>query len=132
MTCMHIGLYLLLKSKVYANNSVVFRSDIGEVYWGHYQNNALQCITDLKPCCQSWSRYGHWFYPNKTMIGPYRYTYYYGASFYRNRGWDGNVSLNHVNDPMRLNDLTGTFCCVVPDANWIYQTLCANLGITKK
>lgn len=117
---------MLLKSKVYANNSVVFLSDIGEAYQG---NNALQCITDLKPCCHVrrpflWTRPGHWFYPNKTGIGAYRN---YGTSFYRNRGQDGNVSLNHIDDPM-LNDLTGTFCCVVPDANWINQTLCANIG----
>ena len=84
-------------------------------------NDALRCITDRKPCCRNENnRAGEWFFPNGTMVpvsGP----------FYRNRGpGDGTVNLNRVNT--NVMSPTGLFCCVVPDATGINQTVCANIS----
>ena len=48
------------------------------------------------------------------------------VSFYRNRGFDdGTVNLNRLSGVMMP---TGLFCCEVPDARDIMQTVCANIG----
>jgi hypothetical protein len=47
------------------------------------------------------------------------------VSFYRNRGDDGTVNLNRLNDVMMP---TGLFCCEVPNTAGDAQPLCANLG----
>ena len=48
------------------------------------------------------------------------------ASFYRNRGDDGTVNLNQVDDSVMMP--TGQFCCIIPDATEVYQTVCASIG----
>ena len=45
--------------------------------------------------------------------------------FYRNRGDNGEVSLNR---PSGVESPTGQFCCEVPDAINTNQTLCVNIG----
>ena len=134
---MYIGLYLLLKGRAYANNSIFFPSEIGESY-GSTQNNALQCITDLKPCCTYliphymylmdyvWKRPGNWFFPNGTEVY-HRGRYYISFSLYRNRGAYGNINLNHIEDST-VKFPTGLYCCVAPDANRTNKTLCASIG----
>ena len=138
------GVYLLLKEKVYANNSIFFPSEIGESYNTH--NNALQCITGLKPCCSGYymeypyyyyyRRLGNWYFPNGTGVHVLNYYYYYFnhgtpdtslAVLYRNRGSSGNVNLNHIKGSA-ITFPTGLYCCIVPDANRTNKTLCAVIG----
>ena len=52
------------------------------------------------------------------------------TSFYRNRGSNGTVNLNHLHS--RVLSPSGSFCCVVPDAVDVNQTLCASIGKSVK
>lgn len=130
-----IGPYLLLKGMVYPNNSVIFLSEIGQYDYNYpaIQNDVLQCVTDLKPCCYNWHNrepqylYSRqWYYPNGTEVYIQHYSKELGHAFYRNRGPEGNVNLNIHSNARTFQ--TGLFCCVIPDANWNNQSLCANLG----
>ena len=122
----------MLKGNIYADNSIIFISDIGEAQSHSAQNDALQCITDYKPCCTEriyiggeftrLGRPGQWFYPNGTNVV---YSYY-PVTFYRTRGPFGNVNLNRLNNSMFFP--TGLFCCIVPDVYMVNTTLCANIG----
>ena len=116
------GVYLSLKEKVLVNNSVILISEIGltNIPSGRNQNNALQCITDRMPCCRL-GAVGEWYFPNGDIV-PIEY---YAADFYRNRGHDGTVNLNR---PMNILSPTGTFCCLVPDANNAIQAMCVTVG----
>ena len=119
----NVGVYLSLKGVVYANNSVIPITEIGQT--DTTSNTGLQCISDRKPCCQSIpNRLGQWQFPNKTNVGISGSIS--TASFYRNRGDNGTVNLNRVDDSVMMP--TGQFCCIVPDATGVYQTLCANIG----
>ena len=83
-----------------------------------------QCITDHFHCC-NWpldSRLGEWYLPNGALVqGATSIT-----AFYRNRGANGEVTLNR---PSGVESPTGRFCCEVLDATHINQTLCVNTGI---
>lgn len=122
--CALTGVSLSLRGIEYPNNSIISITEIGETDPTTNLNDGLQCITDRTPCCRFQYRVGEWFFPNGTKV-PLR-----GGSgatsattFYRNRGYDdGTVNLNHVS-PDVLSP-TGRFCCVVPDANDISQTVC--------
>ena len=59
--------------------------------------------------------------PDRTVVpGPS------DVDFYRNRGFDdGTVNLNRNSGVMMP---TGLFCCEVPDATDIVQTVCAEIG----
>jgi hypothetical protein len=74
------------------------------------------------PCCAEFEgRAGEWFFPDGTAVPRQD-----GAMiFYRNRGDDGTVSLNRLSGIMRP---TGPFCCEVPDAMGIIDSVCANIG----
>ena len=118
------GVYLSLKGVVYANNSVIQITMIGETNPDTGLNNGLQCITDRMPCCRSLAvRAGDWYMytPDRTMVpGPST------TKFYRNRGYDdGTVNLNRPNGVMMP---TGLFCCEVPNAAGDIQPLCVNIG----
>ena len=105
---------------MHANNSDIFVTKIGQ------SNNGLQCVTDQMYCCvYYYYRAGQWFYPNKTRILTSSGVYDNGAGFYRTRG-NGSVILNRVNNTTMSP--TGLFCCMLPDARGIEQTLCANIG----
>ena len=66
-------------------------------------------------------QHGEWYLPNGTLVQ--------GTSsdtaFYRGRGDNGEVYLNHPTD---VKSPTGRFCCEVPDATDTNQTLCAIIG----
>ena len=63
------GVYLSLKGVVYANNSVIPITEIGET--DDTSNNGLQCITDKRPCCQTQlDRFGEWYYPDGMTAVP--------------------------------------------------------------
>ena len=122
----HTGVYLSLKGTVYANNSVINITEIGETDTStatppQNSNNGLQCITDRMPCCRFGHRAGEWFFSNRTMV-PLS-----GPTFYRNRGFndDGTVNLNRANTNVMMP--TGLFCCVVPDATDVMQWACVSV-----
>ena len=78
-------------------------------------------------CCAV-ARIGEWTFPNGTRV-PVLGTVEAGnraTAFYRNRGDDGTVNLNRVSDDVMMP--TGLFCCIVPDATEVDQTICANIG----
>ena len=111
------GVYISHNGTVYPNNSVFIITDIGNT-----DSERLQCVTDRRPCCVSPSRVGEWYFPGDGGIVPSR-----GANpttFFRDRGSDdGTVNLNRLNDNVMMP--TGQYCCVVPDATGVNQTVCA-------
>ena len=123
-TCVHTGVYLSLKGVVYANNSAIQITEIGETDPDTNLNDGLQCITDRMPCCRFAVRAGEWYMytPERSILpGPSPDV----TSFYRNRGHDdGTVNLNR---PGGMSP-TGLFCCEVPNAAGDTQPLCANIG----
>ena len=130
----HAGVYLSLKGTIYANNSVISITEIGETDTSSASsvqnlNNGLQCVSDRVPCCRfEGGQVGGWFFPDGTMVpvGPSEHG---NSPFYRNRGHDdGTVNLNRANN--NVISPTGLFCCVVPDAAGSSQTVCINLGKT--
>ena len=119
----HSGVYLSLRGTTYANNSAIQITEVGETNPDTDLNDGLQCITDRMPCCRTAFRAGEWYMytPDRTVVP--------GSSdvdFYRNRGGDdGTVNLNRLSGVMMP---TGLFCCEVPDALDIMQSVCANIG----
>ena len=114
-------MYLRLRNQTIANDSQINIRSIGES--SDNPNSPLLCITDKIPCCFNLThRHGEWYLPNATMID--RYTS--AMTYYRSRGDDGEVILNHPNN---VTSPTGRFCCKVPDANDIIQTLCVIIGM---
>jgi hypothetical protein len=112
-----LGVYLSLNgAKYYTNSSIVTVAEIGQT--DTYQNNALQCITDRKPCCGVPNPVGEWYFPNRTRVPILGST----TPYYRLRGDDGTVNLNRLIS--NVTHPTGQFCCVVPDTTNIIQTLC--------
>ena len=110
---------MVLKGTIYQNNSLFFLSELGR----SESDNALQCVTDKVECCKgppNW--FGEWYFPNGSWI-PIEY---YGRVFYRNRGYDGTVNLNYRATHQDVPP-TGHYCCRVPNAADVYQTLCANI-----
>ena len=126
MYTMSAGVYLSLRGTVYANNSVIPITEIGETNPDTTLNEGLQCITDRMPCCRNAFRTGEWYMytSDRTMVpGPST-----SVSFYRNRGYDdGTVNLNR-NAGVTMP--TGLFCCEVPDTNEDVRPICANIGKT--
>ena len=108
------GVYLSQSEVVYSNSSFIFIGEIAK----------FQCITDKRPCCYSPDpiRFGEWYFPNSTAVPIQNMA----TTFYRNRGDDGTVSLTRLNHDVMMP--TGLFCCEVPDASDVNQTLCINIG----
>ena len=121
-----------LKDTIYANNSIIFFTAIGAIKFDKYfydprhfydASNTLTCNTDKIPCCrESDYRYGEWIFPNGSKV----LNLNFGSTMFRSRWFDGTISLSRRNDTGSY--ATGLFCCVVPDAADIDQTLCANVG----
>ena len=115
------GVYLALRGLHIANNSNINIRNIGQS--PDSPNGALQCITDRMPCCFSLGhRFGEWYLPSRTLVQGVMST----EVFYRNRGDNGEVSLNRPTDVMSP---FGQFCCEIPDATNTVQTLCVNIGM---
>lgn len=119
---MYAGIHLSLKGTVYANNSVIQITEIGETLFS--SNTGLQCITDKIPCCRSPFTAGEWYFPSGEVVPIQHYV----TTFYRNRGGatTGTVNLNHLNTG--IISPIGLFCCEIPDADNVTQRLCANIG----
>ena len=111
------GVYLSLKGVIYPNNSVILITEIEQT--NTTSNNGLQCITDRRPCCRSYpNRLGEWLFPDGGMVPKQSDA----TTFYRNRGDDGTVTLNRLNNDVMM--LTGKFCCEIPDDTGVDQTAC--------
>ena len=121
----HTGVYLSLKGTVYANNSLIPITEIGETNPDIHLNEGLQCITDRMSCCKT-GKAGEWYFPDGTGV-PVLGTVADGnraTTFYRNRGDNGTVNLNRVNT--NVMSPAGLFCCQVH--NTLNQTACINIG----
>ena len=69
------------------------------------------------------NRLGEWIFPDGTTVpGPLGTP----TTFYRNRGDDGTVNLNRVNADVMMP--IGLFCCKVPNATDVLQSVCANIS----
>ena len=108
----------------FSNNSIVNITDIGS------HDGALLCITNNPSCCYSISYYnntyyisriGEWYFPDKSIVPIESY----GGDFYRNRG-DQVVHLNRRNNAIMP---VGEYCCEVPDASGINQSVCVNITL---
>ena len=106
----------------YANNSLIPITEIGETT--DLVNTGLQCITDRRPCCLG-ARVGQWNFPDGTRVPVRGEGANMATAFYRNRGDDGTVNLNRLNNVIMP---TGLFCCEVPDVTGVDQTVCADIG----
>ena len=109
------GVSLLWRGMQYPNNSIVNIEEVGE------GSHALACQTDKRPCCGTPYRIGEWYYPNGSRV-PIEGE---GALFYRNRSDEGLVLLHRRNRETASS--TGLFCCVLPDASYVFYTLCIGL-----
>jgi hypothetical protein len=109
---------------MYANNSLIPITDIGETTSS--VNTGLQCITDRMACCAD-ARVGQWFFPDGTRVPVLGTGATMATAFYRNRGVDRTVNLNRLNNVVMP---TGLFCCEVPDADGVDQTVCAEIGMS--
>ena len=97
----------------YQNNSLVFLEDISE------GGNALVCITNFYNCCRPpytsgmKSALGNWFFPNETRVPSS------GVQ------WDFHRTRGHmvVHLQRRRGGAEGIYCCVVPDAMNVTQTI---------
>ena len=109
----YTDVYFSLRGAVYANNSVIYVTEIGET-----EPTGLQCITYRKPCS---APSGEWLLPevweSKTdnMFAP----------FNRSRSTDGTVTLYRANDTVMSP--AGLFCCEVTDAEDKNQEVCINI-----
>ena len=123
---LHTGVYLSLNGRVYANYDVIPITEIGETTTT--SNTGLQCITDRRPCCAAMeTRAGEWYFPNgTTTITNKNGAVATLATFYRNRGHDGTVNLNHLNSSTMST--IGLFCCMVPNDAREMQRICVNIG----
>ena len=117
-------MYLSLKGIVYANNSIIQNTNIGETDPHSSQNEGLQCVTDRMPCCGS--QIGEWYFPDGTTVP----TQGSAVSFYRNEGSDGAVNLNRIGSSDAIS-LSGQFCCEIPDATNTLQRSCATISKLK-
>ena len=120
----HAGVHLSFKGMTYSNNSIFFINEIGRTS----SNKAIQCVTDKQKCCFSTrNRFGEWYFPNGTLLPRQHHpTDGFATHFYRNRADNGTVSLNRVG-PSVVSP-TGRYCCELPDAAGVQQSLCAYIG----
>ena len=118
-TTFSIGAYLYLKGMVYANNSDVAITDIGEF------DSSLQCITGSHYSYY----YGYWYFQDGTVIPHYRTQ----TSFYTSEEQYYNKIIISLHRPSTVVFPTGQVCCEVYLYTYSYgyqhqSTLCINVG----
>ena len=107
------GIKFVLNGIAYHNHSIVSLKDIGE------GSQALLCITNLRNCCrrpytgEMGPAKGNWFFPNGTRVPSSGHHW----DFHRTRGQ------MKVNLQRRRGGAEGIYCCVVPDAMNVTQTI---------
>lgn len=121
------GVYLILRGEAVSNNSAIPITNIGTD-----SNNpdvaALQCVTDLTPCCRqegnSKMAMGEWYFPDGTQVPGDEVP---GTGFFRTRGSnDGTISMFRTD--VRVLSPVGMYCCEIPDSNGVNVTLCADIS----
>ena len=115
-----VGVYLYLNGRVVANSSQTAITDIGEG-----DRDGLLCFTDLAQCCGDAETVdgvarGDWTFPNGSLVS----SVVNGSGVYVDRG-PGVVRLNILGSG---GSPPGLFCCVIPDASLIMQTICTDIG----
>ena len=116
------GVALSLHGVIIDDDSYVNVNDIGDD-----DSTALLCHTNKTDCCgQPPYRAGDWYYPNGTQVGPVGYNIATGHTsyFFRNRGAQV-VRLKRARHPSER----GRFCCQVPNAISVVQSICVNVGM---
>lgn len=84
-------------------------------------DEALSCITDYTQCCSAFPyRQGEFYYPNGERVRVQGT----GDGMYRNRG-NKEIRLNRKKD---VTSPTGRFCCELPNANGVIQSIYINLS----
>ena len=126
------GPRLILSGTNHANNSDILITSIGTDF--NSPSEALVCNTDYRPCCRHFPvdvngnrlpsiSQGEWYYPNGDQVRLFRD----GDVFYRTRG-ENDGTLNLFRRGTDITSPIGSFCCEIPVANGVNQTLCANIG----
>ena len=110
-----------LRNTTYQNNSIVILEDIGE------GDDALLCITNLTACYQPnvndtgkvVPASGNWYFPNGTRVPSNKVNCTSGEEweFYSNRGQ------MVVRMYRRRGGVEGIYCCVIPVAMNVIQTI---------
>lgn len=129
-TC--IGIYLSLRGVRYTNNSLIPITEVGTEP-NNPTNEAVQCITDLRPCCrqsgsglhqQNLMLMGQWYYPNKTLVPD---NVGNDSAIFQTRGLnDGTISLFRAS--AEIISPTGSYCCEIPDTTRTNRTVCIVTG----
>ncbi len=115
---MDTGVLIALGGRLYSNNSVVFIEDIGDDVRNNtalFQGNALNCITDKTPCCESQGNVsGHWFFPNGSIVSTDS-----SNEVFISRGDNPAVKLKYQGGVFE----PGIYRCQVPDQQNVMQNV---------
>ena len=106
---------------MYANNSIIPITEIGQTLEGDEEGGALLCHTDNVQCCSTNSINGRWLLPDQLEVTGMSDT----GGFYIDSG-PSVVRLHRKNNA--TSPTTGVFCCEVPDATSANIRTCVNIG----
>ena len=112
---MHPGVYLFLKGEELSNNTFLTTND--EANSGNSGVTFPVCYTDKLNCC-SMSNEGVWSWPDNT-------TPEVAVKFMVTQNDCGAVNLTYDNN---IPPPQGIYCCTVPNADNMNQTVCVNTG----
>ena len=109
----HAGVYISHNGVFIEHGSSILITDIGTS-----SPHQLVCNTDRNPCCVDPNTAGDWFYPDGGLV------MHTGVSqeFGRDRSNNGEINLYRRDSDVMSP--TGKFCCRVPDASGVEQTVC--------
>ena len=102
-------------SEISTTDIVYENTDDGE------EASSLVCHTDRPDCCQTNGVEGEWYLPGGSPASD-------GKNFVVTRSDDGTIDLNYENDDVMSPWPIGLFCCTVPDAVNVIQTVCIDIG----
>ena len=111
------GVYISHNEVFIEPDSSILITDIGTS-----SPHQLVCTTDRTPCCISPNTAGDWFYPNNARVMHTSASQEFG----RDRSDNGEINLYRRDSDVMSP--TGRFCCRVPDASGVEQTVCVNVG----
>ena len=118
------GVYISHNGVFIEHDSNILITDIG--FAGASSPHQLVCTTDKTPCCKTPpTRFGNWFFPDdKAVVSMGNIPR--PTEFYRDRNNNGEINLYRVSSDVMSP--AGRFCCRVPDASGVEQTVCVNVG----
>ena len=111
------GVFISHNGALIKHDSNILITDIGTS-----SPQQLVCTTDRTPCCKAHNTAGDWFYPGGGLVMHTGILQEFG----RDRNANGEINLYRANSSVMSP--TGRFCCRVPDANGVEQTVCVNVG----